>query len=407
MQMLLSNRAFARFWSAGLFFLLAWWALHAVMLIYVFQLTGSPFATGLIPVFSSLPGIVLGPIAGVLVDRWDRKRVMSGSALILVGLMVVTLPFAGDVDVSVLYAIIFVQSMVMTFFSPAENALLPTLVPIEDLTTANSLNALNDSLGRIVGPAAGAWTLVQFGFAATLVVSALLYLAGWALLIGIRHEQQHVPGPSEADIRSLVRSVLASFLEGLRFVRERPALFLVVAVFALFMVADVPLSAVLPAFMIESVDVSPEVFGSLMSVRGLTGLLGGLLVVILSRRVHETWLLAGGLLLHGLSFLTFGLANNLVGTVLVLIPIGPAAAAIQTGLFTMLQKSSPDAMRGRVFALTGTINGLIVLVVSVTAGGLGEAFGTRVIVIASGCLHVLPLLLVVAFLWRKHAGPRV
>ena len=144
-----------------------------------------------------------------------------------------------------------------------------------------------------------------------------------------------------------------------------------------------------------------------MSVRGLTGLLGGLLVVILSRRVHETWLLAGGLLLHGLSFLTFGLANNLVGSVLVLIPIGPAAAAIQTGLFTMLQKSSPDAMRGRVFALTGTINGLIVLVVSVTAGGLVEAFGTRVIVIASGCLHVLPLLLVVAFLWRKHAGPRV
>lgn len=406
MKSLIANRAFARFWAAGLFFLLAWWALHAVMLIHVFQLTGSPFATGLIPVFASIPGIVLGPIAGVLVDRWDRQRVMAWSALILVGLMVLTVPFAGDVDVSVLYAIIFIQSMVMTFFSPAENALLPTLVHEADLTTANSLNALNDSLGRIVGPAAGAWTLVQFGFAATLVVSALLYLAGWALLTGIRHGRQHVPGPSEAGIRSLVRSVLASFLDGLRFVRERPALFLVVAVFALFMVADVPLSAVLPAFMIDSVGVSPEVFGSLMSVRGLTGLVGGLLVVMLSRRVHETWLLAGGLLLHGLSFLTFGLANNLVGSVLVLIPIGPAAAAIQTGLFTMLQKASPDAMRGRVFALTGTINGLIVLVVSFTAGGLGEVYGTRIIVIASGCLHLLPLMLLLILPRTKHAAAR-
>src|SRR5680860_1675580 len=246
MQTLFSNRAFARFWAAGLFFLLAWWALHAVMLIHVFVLTGSPFATGLIPVFASLPGIVLGPLAGVLVDRWNRTRVMTWSALALAGLMVLTLPLAGDVDVAVLYAIIFIQAMVMTFFSPAENAFLPTLVHTDDLATANSLNALNDSLGRIVGPALGAWTLVSYGFAVTLVACALLYIAGWAMLIGIGHVPQHTPGSSAPGIPSLVRSVQASFLEGLRFVRTRPVLILAVTVFGLFMVADVPLSAVLP-----------------------------------------------------------------------------------------------------------------------------------------------------------------
>ncbi|MDQ3657796.1 MAG: MFS transporter, partial [Chloroflexota bacterium] len=165
MTQLLTNRIFARFWLAGLFFVLATWSLHITMLIYVFELTGSPFATGLIPVFASVPGIVLGPIAGVLVDRWDRKRVMAGSILALVGLLALAIPFAGRLDVSMLYAIIFIQAMVMTFFMPAENALLPTLVRDDDLATANSLNALNDNLGRIIGPAVGAGILVQFGFA--------------------------------------------------------------------------------------------------------------------------------------------------------------------------------------------------------------------------------------------------
>jgi MFS family permease len=88
-----------------------------------FELTGWPFATGLIPVFASLPGILIGPVAGVLVDRWDRKRVMAGSALALVGLLIVTSAFADRLGVGALYTIIFVQSMVMTFFAPAENAL--------------------------------------------------------------------------------------------------------------------------------------------------------------------------------------------------------------------------------------------------------------------------------------------
>jgi predicted MFS family arabinose efflux permease len=400
MRILLSNRAFLRFWSAGLFFLLAWWALHAVMLIHVFELTRSPFATGLIPVFSSLPGILLGPVAGVLVDRWNRQRVMAGSAVALVALLLLAVPFAGDIGAPALYAIIFIQSAVMTFFSPAENALLPTLVVETDLGTSNSLNALNDSLGRIVGPAVGAWLLVQFGLAATLVACAALYFMGWLMLIGLRDEHHHATDPTAPGLGALYHSISDSFVQGLRYVRTIPMLILLVMVSALYMVADVPLSAVLPAFMQESVGVSAELFGSLMSVRGLTGLLGGLLIVVLSRHVHESRLLAGGLMLYGISIFSMGFANNVPVSILVLLPIGPAAAAIQTGLFTMLQKNSPPNMRGRVFALIGTINGVITLVASILAGGLGELVGTRAIVMASGALHLLPLLVAIAILRR-------
>ncbi|MEJ7838105.1 MAG: MFS transporter [Thermomicrobiales bacterium] len=411
MHRLLLNRAFARFWLAGLFFLVASWALHATMLIYVFQLTGSAFATGLIPVFSALPIIVLGPIAGVLVDRWNRRLVMSRCSIILAGLLLLAIPFASNIGAPALFTIILVQAMLMTFFSPAENALLPTLVDQDDLAAANSRNALNDSLARIGGPAIGAWVLVQFGFASTLAVCAVLYLLGWTVLAGLQHDDQNerrLATPRAIGFGPMMHSFGRELMVGVHAVRRYRPILIAVIVFALFMVADVALSAVLPAFMIDSVGVTPQVFGTLMSVRGLTGLLGGLVVVVLSRRVHEERLLVAGLLVHGASVLTFGLSNNLIGSILILVPIGPAAAAIQTGLFTMLQKGSVPAMRGRVFALVGMVNGLITILVSLGGGSLGEAVGTRIVVIMSGCLYIIPIAVMVAWLRSKpEANQRI
>jgi predicted MFS family arabinose efflux permease len=402
MSLLRLNRMFARVWAAGLCFMLAWWALHAVMLIHVFDLTGSPFATSLIPVFSSLPGILLGPVAGVLVDRWSRQRVMAGCALALVVMLLVSLPFAVDANVWLLYAIIFIQSMVMTFHSPAESALLPSLVEEDDLRTANSLNALNDGIGRVAGPAIGATLLVAQGLAVTLLVSAVIYFVGWLLLRGVKDPRSArlagLPAPGTRP-----EPVWRSFHHGIAIVRGSPVIGLLVAVSALILVADVPLSAVLPAFMRESVGVSAEFFGNTMSVRGVTGIMGGLILVALSRRVHETWLLAGGLLVHGISYFVLGAANSVVMSVLVLIPIGPAWAAVETGLLTLVQKHAPDEVRGRVFALMGTVNGIVVLTVSISAGALAEVTGTRAIVMASGLLHLLPL--IVAIVLLRMVGP--
>lgn len=404
MGLLLIHRAFARFWVAGLCFMLAWWALHAVMLIQVFALTGSPFATGLIPVFSSLPGIVFGPVAGVLVDRWSRPRVMTTGALVLAVMMFSAIPLANQAGVGLLFAIILLQSLVMTFYSPAENALLPNLVPADSLRTANALNALNDSIGRIVGPSVGAGLLVAFGFRTTLVVVAVLYLLGWIVLLGLRAEVRKGDRSSGREASLEVRSVLRSVIESFGLLRTNLTLVLAVMVGALYMVADVPLSAVLPAFMQDSVGVSAELFGQLMSVRGLTGLAGGLLVVWLSRRVDEGWLLVGGLALYGCSIATMGISNAMPMAALVLIPIGPASAATETGLITTLQRASSDAIRGRVFALSRTINEIITLVVSLAAGVIATGVGTQAVVIASGCLQVLPLLVALVILRRRTHG---
>lgn len=418
MRQALKNRVFVRFWSAGFFVALATWALHTSMLILVFQRTGSPFTTGLIPVFASLPGILLGPLAGVIVDRRDRRGVMVRGALVLSGLMVIVLPVAGSSNVWPLFAIIALEATVVTFYAPAENAVLPTLVAPDQLVAANSLNALNDSLGRIIGPALGAALLVRVGFGALLLVCAALYLVAAAVLVGLGHAAgapvwtRPIPDRAGDRLPDWLRSVWRDLAGGLRTVRANGVLMIAVAVFGLYMVADVPLSAVLPAFVADSLRVGAGALGVMLTLRGLTGLLGGLLVAAIGPRFHPAWLLAGGLLLYGCGIATLGIVNDYGVGLWMVIPSGLSAAMIQTGLFTLIQLGSPDAMRGRVFALVGTVNGLITLVASVAAGALASGVGTRPVVVISGCLEALPLAVIAALIWRSRErllaapGPR-
>ncbi|HEV2528483.1 MAG TPA: MFS transporter [Thermomicrobiales bacterium] len=403
MRALWSDRRFARFWSAGLVFMLATWSLHTTMLIHVFELTGSPFATGLIPVCAALPGILFGPLAGVVVDRVDRRRVMAICALALAGLLVIVTPVAmtvGAGHVALLFAIIALEAVAVTFFRPAENAVLPRLAGPDRLAPANALNALNDSIGRIAGPAVGSVLLLQVGFAATLVVCAVLFLVPWALLRGLEIPPaiDEPPVPDVITDESWLRGAGRDVAAGWRLVRATPVLAMAVAAWGLFHVADVPLSAVLPAFIIGSLGAGAGGMGSSMPIRGLTGLLGGLLVAAIAGRVAPVRLLAVGLLVYGLSIVTMGLAGSFLVALLVLIPIGPASAAIETGLLTLLQRHSPDAVRGRVFALAGMINGAITVTASLVGGTLAEGIGVPAVVVISGALHVLPLILVAVWL---------
>lgn len=398
MRPILANRSFVNLWCAGLLLQLSWWMLHTSMLVIVYERTGSAFGTGLIPVFASLPSIAFGAIAGGLVDRLDRRRVMRWGATVLAGLMIVALPFANGAPVTLFYAFIVLQAAVMTVMTPAENALLPSLVDPPQLKTANALNVLNDGFGRILGPAIGVPLIVGFGVTAMFAVCLLFFVVAWCFLTAMRPSVSDAGRSTTLAWREM--SVLASLRDQrfllTRIVNERSVLAVVIGAFALYMVADVPFSAVLPAFVIDSLHAGPEGLGLMLSLRGIAGIAGGLLIVVVSRRVSAQMLLVSGLLTYGASIAIQGVINTYFPGLFFLILVGPAAAAIQTGMNTLLQEASPEHERGRIFALVGTIGGIVTVGVSLVAGGLGELVDVRVIVIAAGCLQLLPALAI----WR-------
>ena len=186
--------------------------LRIALPIQVYALTGSTLATGGVVAANVGASLLVGAVAGVYVDRWDRRRTLVAGNLAL-AVVVAPLALVTTADrVWIVYVVAFCQAVAVQFVSPAEAALLPRLVPQNLLPAANGLNALNNNLARLVGPVLG-------GFAAALGIGVVVgldlvsFLLAAALIAAIG-------GAHRAD-RVEERHVIAELLDGLRLVRGR------------------------------------------------------------------------------------------------------------------------------------------------------------------------------------------
>src|SRR5687768_2433005 len=159
----LAHRDFRRLWLAGLISDSGDWLLLVSLPIFVFQLTGSPLQTSFAFLVELAPAVLLGPFAGQLADRWDRRRLLVGITVVQAVALLPLLLVRDRADLPILYAVIAVEAAMLTLFGPAKNALLPTLVPAGQLVRANSLVGLNQNLGRLAGGALGGLLLATSG----------------------------------------------------------------------------------------------------------------------------------------------------------------------------------------------------------------------------------------------------
>ena len=154
-RVIADHRDFRLVLGAGLVSMTGDWILEIGLAYYIYAITGSTLASATMLLASFIPQILFSSVAGVFVDRWDRKRTMIGANLLLsVGLAPLVLVHSAD-RVWIIYVVLMWEGIVQVFFSPAEQALVPHLVPDDRLVTANALNGQNADLSRLVGSAVG------------------------------------------------------------------------------------------------------------------------------------------------------------------------------------------------------------------------------------------------------------
>ena len=161
--------------------------LHQIALgVMVFALTGSALQTGLVFLAATLPNLLLGPIAGTFVDRWDQKRVMIVSDLLRAAL-VLAIPFVVEVEIALVYVLAFIITTVSLFFRPAKSAILPRIVHRDDLTPAYGAIWTGDTLADIMGyPLAGLFVaFLGTELALAFYVDAVTYIVSATLLAGL------------------------------------------------------------------------------------------------------------------------------------------------------------------------------------------------------------------------------
>jgi predicted MFS family arabinose efflux permease len=383
----LRTRNFSLLWLAGLVSQMGNWMLFVALPFHVYAVTGSALATSAWLMAYILPGVLFGSVAGVFVDRWDRRKTMIAVNLLQALIIPLLLLVQSPQYIWIVYVVGFIEASLGQFFSPAESALLPTLVGEEHLVSANSLNALNDNLARIFGSAVGGLLLGAWGLSAVVIADAVSYLLA-ALLIAFiaAPPAARVVSETAASARASFAAFWHEWIAGLRLIVHDRILTNIFAVLGVALFADAILSAVLVVFIQDTAGLNATEFGWILTARGIGGLAGGLLIAQFGQKVSNQRLASWGLLWTGLMILVAVLFPSLLIIAVSICLAGVSAIAWMVAFQTMLQQNVIDEYRGRVFGAYGTTVSLLMLVSSGFAGASADWLGATALIIAAAVI---------------------
>ena len=383
---------FSAFWIAGTISLFGD-RLHQIAIgVMVLSVTGSALQTGLVFLAATLPNLLLGPIAGTFVDRWNQKHVLIVSDLMR-AVMVLSIPFLAEADIVLVYPLVFAVTTVSLFFRPAKAAILPRIVRREDLTPANGAIWTGETMADIAGyPLAGVFVaFLGSNLALAFWVDSVTYIISAVLLAGLL-----IP-PAVRKAGPRIGSAIGAFMDELRdgwqFLRRDPALFqntLVSLVAQLSIGATLALMVVYAQRTLNDETITyPESYAVIEAAIGVGNLIGGFVVGAIGARLRKGWLVITGFTVMGLATIALGLTSN-VGIALV--------AAMVIGIFnlvyvipsqTLFAERTPSGLMGRVIAIRSSIvMGALTGAMAVSAG-LADYLGAGQIIAATGVLTVM------------------
>ena len=364
---------------------------------HVYLLTKSPFALGLVGLFRGVPIIICSLAGGVVADAIDRKRLMivtqtimlTSAALLTAGTL------SGFKSVWPIYVLSGIASAATAFDTPARQALMPTLVPIEDFPNAVSLAVIVFNVATIAGPAIAGFLLAESGPAIIYGINALSFLAVIGALVAMR-----ASGQPDLQIERKDALSFAALKEGLRFVWHTP---IIVQTMTLDFVATFFASAtlLLPIFAQERLHVGARGYGFLAAAPAIGSVLTALVMARLGTLHRQGRLVVASVAVFGVATAGFGV-STVYWISLLMLAITGAADTVSTVLRqTIRQLVTPNHLRGRMTSINmmffmggpqlgeleaGVLAGFIGAPLSVVIGGLGSLIAAAIAAVQSRSL---------------------
>lgn len=322
--------------------------------IWIYQQTGEVNQFAIVLFASTLPPILLAPVAGLLADRWSRRWTMvladTGSALST--LVVVLLLWTNSLEPWHIYLSAAFNAMMATLQMPAYVASIPLLVPEEQLGRANGMVQLSRSLGQLIAPILGGVLLVRLGLQGVILIDLISFVFAVTTLLLVRFPDVPTSSPSEQQ-----EPWLKASLAGLRYILQKPGLLALLLYFAMinFLLGGIE---VLVTPLVLSIT-SADVLGVVLFVGGLGMLSGSVALSVWGTPRYQIYGVLIPQFIGGLCVFIAGLNVNVFVLAIVAfiyffgVPIGDGCS---TAIFQ--RRVAPD-VQGRVFALISAIAGFI------------------------------------------------
>ena len=416
LRLLRGNANFRRLWGAQIISELGDWFYILSIYSLLLQYTGKAQSVALALIVQVLPQTLISPIAGIINDRFSRKKVMIASDLLRCVVVLAMLLVRSSSMVWLAYLLLFTETLMWGFFEPARTAVIPNIVGPEDIVVANTLSSTTWSLNLVLGAAVGGVVAALVGRQSVFVINAASFLLSALLISRMKFIEGHVEVGEKMRLHHF--GDLSSIREGIAYIRSdvrRVALILLKAghlcigpswvIFTVMGRQDYP---------VQRAGLSLEQgamlgMSILMGARGLGALLGPLLTAPWAGQNQKRlrYLVLFGFCAEAVGYFCIGLSHN-IWTAMFWIVLGHfGGAIIWVFSTTLLQLNTDDKFSGRVFSAD---LGLCMFSIAATAFLSGYALDhgatTRMVAMATGAMMILPLIAwaYAQRLWREPAN---
>jgi MFS family permease len=399
-RLLRGNRNFRRLWSAQIVSEIGDWFYTLAIYNLLLQLTGRAGAVALALVLQVLPQTLIGPTAGVVNDRLRRKQVMIASDIGRMLIVLCMLLIRSREKVWLVYPLLMAETLLVAFFEPARNAVIPNIVEREDVVVANTLSSTTWSLNLMLGATLGGVVAALLGRDAVFLLNALSFLISAALIWRMRFAEPHAEGARRFEARELVD--FSPILAGIRYVRAHVHLRSTIFVkfgnliigpgWVLFTVMGQN------EFAVRWHGMAPERgaflgMSLLLGARGLGALLGPLLAASWAGHwkhrleVAIVW----GYLAAAVGYTLLGVSGHLWQACLCVALAHFGSSIVWVFSTTLLQMQSDDKFRGRVFAADLGLSMFTIAAGAYLAGRFVDwGFAARHVASVTGMLMLIP-----------------
>jgi MFS transporter, DHA3 family, macrolide efflux protein len=377
---------------------------NLAVLIVVSQLTGSTAALAGITIAIALPQLLFGLVAGVFVDRWDRKKIMIVSdvlrGLLVLGLIVVRDPS----QVWIFYVLSFLQAAIGTFFDPARGAVMAQVLERESLLAGNALSQTTRVIAGVAGMGlAGVLVGLAHNGWPAFVVDSLTFFVSAIFVAAIALPRQAPRTNAPVNVRNLTNEMS----DGLRFILGKRHLFGVLMTFAVTMLGIGSVNVLFVPYLTQQLNARTEVLGLLEAAQVAGMIAGSTLVATLAARIKIQWIVAVGVAGMGAMVGAMGFATEWWMIMIAMLILGLCLTPVQAAASTIMQQQVPDDKRGRAGSAMNTVITLASVISMAVAGVLGDVIGIRQVFFIAGGITIVAAIMAAVLLNDSVLAPTV
>jgi MFS family permease len=389
----LRHRNFALIWSAAIVSNAGSWMQAVAVSALVTDLTHQSFWTGLVAAAAFLPIGIFSPIGGAIADRIDRRRFFLATTAgeTLFAALLAFLVATGHGTPVVVTLVVLGGGVLTALGIPAYQAIIPDLVPREDLLAAVSLGAAQFNLGRVIGPAAAGIAIVAGSYSLVFAINAASFGAVIIALLLVRLPERR-PDSEEGTLRQRIKT-------GIRGAMAEPGCRTAITIIGVAALLISPFIALIAAVSINLLHKGAGGTSVLVTAQGVGAVAGALAMPPLAERFGRRRVLLADLgLALPVAVLLYAVAPNIVLAALALMLVGAAYIGTLSGLMTVVQLRAPEALRARILSLFMVALGVVYPLGAILQGKLGDLVGLRTVTASAAVLFAA---FVALFLGRR------